>query len=101
MSLWVAVLASSALVYSWKYLGYLIPAKFVSQPRIQQLATLLTVALLGALVGIQTIGSPEGVTFDARIPALMVAALLYFFRVPFIVVVLTASIAAALLRVIF
>lgn len=101
MTLWAAILASSALVYSWKYLGYLIPAKFVSKPRIQQLATLLTVGLLGALVGIQTLGSEDGVSFDARIPALIVSALLYFFRVPFIVVVISAALVASLLRAFF
>jgi len=54
MSLWSAILVSSALVYSWKLFGYLVPEKFVSNPKIKELAALLTVALLAALVGIQT-----------------------------------------------
>lgn len=98
MTLWVAVLVSSALVYSWKLFGYLVPERFVSSPKVKDLATLLTVALLGALVGIQTFGSNEGISFDARVPALLVAGVLFYFRVPFVVVVGAAATVAALIR---
>jgi branched-subunit amino acid transport protein len=73
MSLWSAILVSSALVYSWKLFGYLVPEKFVSNPKIKELAALLTVALLAALVGIQTFVSGEGLSIDARVPALVAA----------------------------
>jgi len=98
MTLWLAVIAGSALVYSWKLFGYLIPERFVSNPRIKELATLLTVALLAALVGIQTFVSSEGVTIDARLPSIALSGLLFFLRVPFIVVVVAAAATAALLR---
>lgn len=98
MTLWTAVLVSSALVYSWKLFGYLVPERLVSSPKVKDLATLLTVALLGALVGIQTFGSPDGVSFDARIPALLVAGILFYLRVPFVVVVGLAALIAALIR---
>ena len=101
MTLWFAILASSALVYSWKLFGYLVPERFVSNPKIKELAALLTVALLAALVGIQTFVSAEGVEFDARIPALVLAAGLFYLRVPFIVVVIAAAATAALLRLFF
>lgn len=98
MTLWSAIILSSALVYSWKLLGYLVPEKFVSNPKIKDLAALLTVALLAALVGIQTFVSAEGVLIDARVPALVVAGVLFYLRVPFVVVVIVAAAIAALLR---
>ena len=101
MTLWVAVMVSSALVYSWKLLGYLVPERFVSNPKIKDLASLLTVSLLAALVGIQTFVSPEGVTLDARLPAILLSGVLFYFRMPFIVVVVVAAGTAALLRVWF
>jgi branched-subunit amino acid transport protein len=99
MTLWTAVLVSSALVYSWKLFGYLVPERFVSSPKVKDLATLLTVSLMAALVGIQTFGSPEGVVIDARVPALAVAAVLFYLRLPFVVVVIVAAAVAALIRV--
>lgn len=98
MSLWSAVLISSALVYSWKLFGYLVPEKFVSNPKIKELAALLTVALLAALVGIQTFVSAEGFSIDARVPAIVAAGVLFYLRVPFVVVVIVAAAIAALIR---
>jgi len=101
MTLWAAVLISSALVYSWKLFGYLVPERLVSSPKIKELASLLTGALLAALVGIQTFGSTEGVSLDARVPALILAGVLFYLRLPFIVVVVAAALVAALIRLVF
>jgi hypothetical protein len=76
----------------------LIPERLVSSPKIKELASLLTVALLAALVGIQTFGSADGVSLDARLPALMVAGVLFYLRLPFIVVVVAAALVAGLIR---
>jgi hypothetical protein len=54
--------------------------------------------MLAGLVGIQTFVSSEGIALDARAAALAVAALLFYFRVPFIVVVIAAAVVASLLR---
>jgi branched-subunit amino acid transport protein len=101
MTLWSAVLISSALVYSWKLFGYLVPERFVSSPKIKELASLLTVALLAALVGIQTLGSSQGVELDARAPALLAAGVLFYLRVPFVFVVVAAAAIAAVIRMVF
>ena len=45
--------------------------------------------------------STEGITLDARVPALALAGLLFFLRVPFVVVVVVAAAIAALLRLLF
>jgi hypothetical protein len=86
------------LVYSWKLFGYLVPEKLVSNPKIKELAALLTVALLAALVGIQTFVSAEGLSLDARLPAIVASGILFFLRVPFVVVVIVAAAIAALIR---
>jgi hypothetical protein len=54
--------------------------------------------MLAGLVGIQTFASTDGIVFDARVPALAVAALLFYLRVPFIVVVIAAALIASLLK---
>ena len=101
MSMWAGVLIASALVYSWKLLGHLVPEKYVSNPNIRSLATLLTVGMLAALVGVQTFTSNDGVTLDARAIALLVAAGLFYLRVPYILVVIAAAAVASLLRLWF
>lgn len=101
MSLWSGVLIASFLVYSWKFLGHLVPERFVTSPGVRSLAALITVSMLAGLVGVQTFASPEGIVFDARVPALVVAALLFYLRVPFIVVVIASAAIASLLKLLF
>ncbi len=55
-------------------------------------------ALLGALVAVQTLGVGQQIVVDARVPALLVAAGLLTVRAPFLVVVVAAAVVAALLR---
>jgi len=98
MTMWAGVLIASALVYSWKLLGHLVPERYVRNPKIRSLAALLTVGMLAGLVGIQTFSSGDGVDFDARAIALLVAAGLFYLRVPFIIVVIAAAAVASLLR---
>lgn len=101
MTLWSAVIVASVAVYSWKLIGFLIPERFVNTPKIKDLATLLTVSLLAALVGIQTFSSSIGLSLDARVPAVLIAAILFWARLPFVVVVVVSAAAAALLRLWF
>jgi hypothetical protein len=81
-----------------KLAGYLVPASVMERPTPARVATLLTVALLSALVVTQTIERDHQIVLDARLPALGVAAILLAVRAPFIVVVISAAIVAALLR---
>lgn len=62
------------------------------------MANLLTVALLSALIVVQTLGQGQAIVLDARVPAIIVAAGLFALRVPFIVVVAAAAATAAALR---
>ena len=98
MSAWSAVLAASAACFAVKLAGYLAPEAWLERPRVVRIAGLVTVALLAALVGVQTLASGRALALDARVPALAVAALLLWRRAPFVVVVAAAAITAALLR---
>lgn len=93
----ITVLLASLAVYSWKLLGYLIPEKFVT-PSIRAFAERVTVTLLAALVVIQGLTSEGEIVFDARVPALVVAAFLLWLRVPFIWVVISGAVVAGVLR---
>ena len=98
MTLWNAVLLASVICVSLKALGYLLPARWLEAPRPARIANLLTVALLAALVVVQTLAAGPAIVVDARVPAVGVAALLLWARAPFLVVVAAAAVTAALLR---
>jgi hypothetical protein len=91
------VIAASALVFSWKFFGYLVPQRFIT-PKVRAFSERVTVALLAALVAVQALTVSGEWAFDARIPAVLVAGLLLWFRAPFIVVILAAGLVAAGLR---
>lgn len=96
--MWTAVLLASLLCFALKALGYLIPPRWFEAPAPSRIVDLLTVALLGALVAVQTLGVGQQIVVDARAPALVVAAGLLLVRAPFLVVVVAAALVAALLR---
>lgn len=100
MTMWNAVLLAAIVCLVLKLLGYLTPPHWLDAPRPARIADLLTVALLGALVAVQTLGAGMAVVVDARVPALLVAGALLAMRAPFLVVVLAAAAVAALLRLV-
>ena len=95
---WLAILAASAVCFGIKLVGHLVPEHWLAEPRVARTASLVTVALLAALVGVQTVTTGQHVTLDARLPALAVAAVALALRAPFVVVVLLAAATAAGLR---
>ena len=99
MNAWVTVLVACALAYVLELAGYLVPAHWLSGPRISRVTALLPVALLTGLVVVQTFATPDhGLTLDARAAGLGVAVVALLLRAPFIVVVVLAAGTAALLR---
>jgi hypothetical protein len=101
MTIWQAIILASIAVFALKLVGYLIPPSIVEKPTPARIANLLTVALLSALIVVQTLGAGQGIAVDARVPALVVAAGLFALRVPFIVVVAAAAGVAALIRLLW
>ncbi|MFB4348814.1 AzlD domain-containing protein [Microbacterium sp. CR_7] len=98
MSVWSAVLLAAVICLALKAVGYLVPPKVLEAPRPARISDLLTVALLAALVAVQTLGAGQAVVVDARVPALLVAGGLLWMRQSFLVVVVAAAAVAALLR---
>ncbi|MBT9605524.1 AzlD domain-containing protein [Microbacterium sp.] len=98
MTLWTAVLTASVLCLALKAVGYLLPQGWLDAPRPARIADLLTVALLSALVVVQAVGAGSAIVVDARVPAVVVAAVLLWLRAPFLVVVAAAAATAAVLR---
>ena len=91
------VLAASVAVYSWKLIGYLVPERLIGD-WFRNFAERVTVVLLVGLVGVQAFTSGQELVIDARFPALIVAAIMFALRVPYIIVVLAAAITAAAIR---
>jgi branched-subunit amino acid transport protein len=98
MTLWIAVIGASLVVWGLKSAGYVVPQRFVESAVMSRVASVVTVALLASLVVSQTIQSGAGVGIDARLPALGVAAVLLYYRAPFLVVLVVAGFVAAGLR---
>ena len=99
MTLWVAVFVASVASLLIKLAGYLVPDTWLAGERTQRVTTLLPVALLAALVVVQTVVGPGGsLVLDARIVAVGVAVVLLMLRANFLVIVLAAGATAALLR---
>jgi uncharacterized membrane protein len=95
---WLIVLLAAAICYALKLTGLSVPARWLADDRVQRLATALPVALLAALIGLQTWTSGNHLVLDARTGGLAVAAVAVVLRAPFIVVVTLAAVTAALLR---
>ena len=87
MNLWLGILVGSAAVYSWKFIGHLVPRRLLDNPRIAASANYLTIALMAALVGIQTFTKGQQLVIDARLAAVLMAVLLTALRVPFLIMV--------------
>lgn len=99
MTTWVAVLLACLACLALKLAGYLVPDTLLSGERTSRVTTLLPVALLSALVLVQTVAAGGGtVVVDARLVAVGVAVVLLVVRANFLVVVLAAAAVAAGLR---
>ncbi|WP_345062130.1 AzlD domain-containing protein [Leifsonia kafniensis] len=98
MTMWQIIILASIACLALKLAGYLVPPSLLAKPAPARIADLLTVALLAALIAVQTLGAGEAIVFDARIPAVLVAVVLFALRVPFILVVIAAAGVAAAIR---
>ena len=98
MTLWTAILLASAAAYLTKWAGYAVPARWLQHPRMARVAGAITVALLAALTVMNTFASGTQLAIDARLAALVVAALALWARWPFLLVVVLGAAASALVR---
>jgi hypothetical protein len=99
VSTWGTVLLACAAAFGLKLAGYLVPPAWVEGERRSRVVALLPVALLTALVTVQTlVGDGGSLRLDARLAALAVAVGLLLLRANFLVVVAGAALTAGLLR---
>jgi uncharacterized membrane protein len=96
--IWPAVIIGSVGCYLLKLAGYVVPERVLDNPSLRRLTALLPIALLAALVGVQTFSIGTTVQIDARLAGLAAAIIALVLRAPFLVVVVVAAITAALLR---
>ncbi|HWH28189.1 MAG TPA: AzlD domain-containing protein [Mycobacteriales bacterium] len=95
---WAAVLVLAAGAYLLKLAGWLLPAAVFESRRVRRGALLLPVALLAALVVVQTFTDGRALVLDARAAGLAAGAVAVALRAPFLVLVGVAAATAALVR---
>jgi len=98
--IWAPLLVACAACYSLKLAGLSMPQRWLTNPRIQRTVPLLPVALLAALIAINTFSSGRHLALDARAVALAVAGIAVLLRAPFLVVVIAGAATAALVRLV-
>jgi branched-subunit amino acid transport protein len=96
--MWPAVLVACGGCYILKLAGMSLPECVLADRRVRRIGALLPVALLSALVATQTFTTGQELTLDARAAGLAVAAAAVLLRAPFLVVVVGAAGATALVR---
>ena len=99
-TLWAAVLAGAVGCYLLKLAGLSVPAAWVERPWVTRVVAFVPAALLAALVAVQAATTEDRLVLDGRLVGLAVAALALALRAPFIVVLLLAGAAGALVQVV-
>ena len=95
---WLAIFATAIACFTLKLAGWSLPARVLEHERLQRAAALLPLALLAALVVVQTFSHGRSLVVDARAAGLAAAGLAVLLRAPFIVVVVVAAATAGLVR---
>lgn len=95
---WLTIIGATLGCYLLKLIGVVIPKTILEKPLVAEITRLLPIALLSAIVAIQTLGQGQGLVLDARLPALGASLIALRLRASFIVVVVIAAVTAALLR---
>ena len=92
---WVATIATSLIAFALKYTGHSIPERWLAHPKIQRINTLIPIALLSALVAVQTFTDKNTVLIDHRLVGVSVAVIALLLKAPFPIVVLSAALTSA------
>jgi hypothetical protein len=95
---WLAVLLGTVGCYAFKLAGASVPESVLDRPHVSAISDALPIALLSALVVVQTFAVGMTLQIDARAVGLAAAVVALLLRAPFIVVVVVAAAAAAAVR---
>lgn len=93
---WFVVISTSALCYLIKFVGYVVPAKWLSNERFQRINSLVPIVLLSGLVVAQTLVLKTHIVLDHRLAGVGAAVVALVAKAPFPVVVLSAALTSAL-----
>jgi hypothetical protein len=78
-----------------------VPERWLSHPKIQRVNALIPIALLSALVSVQSFTDKTTLVVDQRIVGLVVAITALLLKAPFPVVVISAAVSSAIVYNIF
>jgi branched-subunit amino acid transport protein len=95
-ALWIATLITSAICFLLKFVGYSLPESLLNRPIIQRINSFIPIALLSALVAVQTFGADRNIVVDHRLAGVGAAAIALRFKASFPVMMLLAAIVSAL-----
>lgn len=99
--MWAAILLACVGCYLLKLAGLSLPERVLSHPTVERVADLIPVALLAALVAVHVFSADgPSLTLDARALGLGFAVVALLLRMPFLVVVVGASVVAAVARLV-
>ncbi len=97
---WLWLAAGIAACLTLKIVGLVIPRRLLAHPPVARLTEAMPVALLGALVVVETATIRQHLVLDARLAGLAVAAVGIRLRAPFPIVIIMAAVATAAVRLV-
>ena len=62
--MWIGVIGTSVIAYALKLAGHSVPEKFLSHPLIKRVNLLIPIALLSALVAVQSLTTKSAIVID-------------------------------------
>ena len=92
---WIATIGTSVIAFALKLSGHSIPAHWLEHPTIARINALIPIALLSALVGVQTFTEKNEIMIDHRVAGVSVAVIALLLKAPFPIVVLSSAITSA------
>ena len=92
---WIATIGTSVIAFLLKYSGHSVPERWLSHPKIQNINALIPIALLSALVAVQSFSEKSQLMIAQRLVGLTVAIIALLLKAPFPIVVLSAAVSSA------
>lgn len=96
-AMWIGVIGTSVIAFLLKFIGHSVPEKYLTNPRMLRINTLIPIVLLSALVAVQTIADKSKLVIDQRLAGVTVALLALLMKAPYFVVVISAALTSALI----
>ncbi len=99
MNVWIAIVATGIGCYALKLAGLVTPQRLLRDQRVRRFSELVPVALLTALVAVETLAQGRTLELDgARLAGMAAAVAALILRLPFLVVLVAAAAVTAGLR---